>query len=172
MKEETVNRRDVILPCMGLLLLMFLSGASSPAQGVKGEIKNVEINGDEVAITYDLKGLPDDDYVIEVFLVPVKRPDAARELAVLRGDVGRGKFSGAGRKIFWTMSELPDIREGESYVFRINVDRPGIPWYYWAGGGAVVAGGAAAILLSGNNQGGGGGTPTPTPATNPLPPGR
>ena len=165
-----MNRRGVILLCMGILLVMLPSGGRCRAQGVKGEIKNVEINGDEVAITYDLKGSPDDDYVIGVFLVPVKRPDAARELAVLRGDVGRGKFSGAGRKIFWTMSELPDIREGESYVFRINVDRPGIPWYYWAGGGAVVAGGVAAVLLSGNSQGGSGGTPTP--ASNPLPPGR
>lgn len=166
-----MKHRRVILQFIGLTLMTLLVVVRSPSQGVRGEIKSVEVNGDEVAIIYDLKGSPDEDYVIEVFLVPLKRPDAARELGMLRGDAGKGKFAGAGRTILWNMSEFPDLREGESFLFRINVDRPGIPWYYWAGGGVAVAGGAAAILLRGNNQGGGGGG-VQTPASNPLPPSR
>ena len=166
-----MNRRRVLIRSFGLLLMVLLAGARSASQGVRGEVRAVEINGDEVTILYDLQGSLDDDYLIGVFLVPVKRPDAARELEHLRGDAGKGRFAGIGRKILWNLSELPGIMEGESFVFRITVDRPGIPWYYWAGGGVALAGGAAAILLKGNSQGGGGGGGQ-TPVSNPLPPSR
>ena len=157
----------VCTECVVFSLLAFLV---CRAQDVKGDVKKVEIAGDEVTLTYDLQGVPDEIYVIQVFLVPFSRPAATRELSAVRGDVGKGKFVGLGRKIVWNMNEFADIAEGESYSFRISVDRPGIPWYYWAGGGAVVAGGAAALLLKGNSQGGG--PAGQTPASNPLPPGR
>ena len=161
--------RRVVRFLIELIMLTLLSGLLSRAQEVKGEVKKVEVAGDEVTLVYDLRGVADDDYVIHVLLVPSRRPGAVRELTAVRGDVGRGKFAGTGRTIVWIMSEFPDIEEGESYAFRISVDRPGIPWYYWAGGGAALAGGAAAILLKGN---GGGASPVPNPASNPLPPGR
>ncbi len=151
-------------------MLTLLSGLVSRAQEVKGEVKSVEIAGEEVTLVYDLRGVADDDYVIQVFLVPSRRPGAARELTAVRGDVGKGKFAGNGRKIVWSMSEFRDIEEGESYAFRISVDRPGIPWYYWAGGGVAVAGGAAVILLKGSGQESN--SAGQNPKSNPLPPAR
>ena len=162
--------RRIIRFIIELIMLTLLSGLLSRAEEVKGEVKKVEVAGDEVTLTYDLRGVAEDDYVIQVFLVPSKRPGAARELTAVRGDVGKGKFAGTGRKIVWSMSEVTDIEEGETYAFRINVDRPGIPWYYWAGGGAALAGGAAIILLKGSSQGSTSGGQNP--ATNPLPPAR
>jgi hypothetical protein len=164
-----VSIRRIVRFLIELIMLTLLSGLLSRAQEVKGEVKNVEVAGDEVTLVYDLRGVADDDYVVQVLLVPSRRPGAARELTAVRGDVGKGKFVGTGRKIVWSMSEFRDIEEGESYAFRISVDRPGIPWYYWAGGGAAVAGGAAVILLKGN---GGSTSPGPNPASNPLPPAR
>ncbi len=166
----SVNIPRIVRILIELIMLTLLSGLLSHAQEVKGEVKKVDVSGDEVTLVYDLQGKADDDYVVQVFLVPSKRPGAARELTAVRGDVGKGKFVGAGRRIIWIMAEFPDMEEGETYAFRISVDRPGIPWYYWAGGGAAVAGGVAAILLKGNNKGGnsGGGNV----ASNPLPPAR
>lgn len=162
--------RRVIRFLIELIMLTLLSGLLSRAEEVKGEVKKVEIAGDEVTLFYDLRGVADEDYVIQVFLIPSRRPGAARELTAVRGDVGKGKFAGTGRKIVWSMSEFPDLEEGETYAFRISVDRPGISWYYWAGGGAALAGGAAIILLKGSGQGST--PPGQTPASNPLPPGR
>lgn len=165
-----MNIRRIIRFIIELIMLTLLSGLLSRAQDVKGELRKVEVAGDEVTIVYDLQGVPSDDYIVVVFLIPAGRPGEARELKLVRGDVGKGKFAGSGRRIVWSMKEYPDILEGESYAFRITVDRPGIPWYYWAGGGVAVAGGVAAILLKGSAQGGGGNGQTP--ASNPLPPKR
>jgi hypothetical protein len=165
-----VSIRRVIRFLIELIVLTLLAVLLSRAQEVRGEVKKVDVAGDEVTLTYDLRGVAEDDYVILVFLVPARRPGAARELTAVRGDVGRGKFAGTGRKIVWSMLEFADLEEGESYSFRISVDRPGIPWYYWAGGGAAVAGGAAIILLKGSGQGNNPGGQNP--ATNPLPPAR
>jgi len=168
MRDLSRGIRRVVRILIELIMLTLLSGLLSRAQDVRGEVKKVEIAGNEITLTYDLHGAAEDEYLISVFLVPARHPAAARELTAIRGDVGKGKFSGIGRKIIWVMSEFPDIEEGETYVFRITVDKPGIPWYYWAGGGAAVAGGAALIFAKGSS----GGTPTTTPASNPLPPGR
>ncbi|HTO94023.1 MAG TPA: hypothetical protein VMM80_06605 [Bacteroidota bacterium] len=152
---------------IGLMIPTLIPGIPAQAQEVRGEVKKVEIAGNEVTLTFDLKGAADEDYVIAVFLVPSKHPLAARELAAVRGDVGKGRFAGTGRKIIWTMSEISDLEEGETYGFRITVDKPGIPWYYWAGGGAAVAGGAALIFIKGSTS-----SPPPTQKSNPLPPDR
>jgi len=167
MKHLGARARRIIRILVELTMLTLLSGLLSRAQDVRGEVKKVELAGDEVTLTFDLQGSTDENYVIAVFLVPSKHPQAARELSAVRGDVGKGKFAGVGRKIIWTMSEFADLEEGEIYGFRITVDRPGIPWYYWAGGGAAVAGGAALLLMKTNPQ-----AATPAPASNPLPPGR
>jgi FtsP/CotA-like multicopper oxidase with cupredoxin domain len=75
-----------------------------------------------------------------------------------------------GRRILWNMSEFPDIREGESFVFRIAVDRPGTPWYYWVGGGAVAGGIVTYFVLK--NKPGGTDDHHVIVVPNPLPPGR
>jgi len=165
MKNPEARARCVIGVGIAIGLLALVPRFHCLAQEVRGEVKNVEIAGNEVTLTFDLHASADEDYVIAVFLVPAKHPSAARELTAVRGDVGKGKFAGTGRKIIWTMSEFADLEEGEMYGFRITVDRPGIPWYYWAGGGAAVAGGAALIFIKGSSS-----APTPTPAANPLPP--
>jgi hypothetical protein len=165
-----VNIRRILRFIIELIMLTLLSGLLSRAQEVKGELKKVEVSGDEVTLVYDLQGVPSDDYIVQVFLIPAGGSGEPRQLKMVRGDVGRGKFAGSGRTIVWNMKEFPDIVAGESYAFRITVDRPGIPWYYWAGGGVAVAGGVAAILLKGSSPGGGGNGQTP--ASNPLPPSR
>lgn len=161
--------RDII-SILGPLLLLTLIGRPVRCQEIKGEVKKVELHGDEVTIIYDLKGIADDEYVVKVFVYPNRRPDLIRELETARGDVGKGKFAGVGHRIYWNMKEFSDIREGEGFIFKILVDTPGIPWYYWAGGGAAAAGGILAVILSkGETKIETGGSVT---RTIPVPPGR
>ena len=126
---------------------------TATAEEPSGQVTSVEIHGNEVTITYDLTGEPEEEYEVRVFLVSRKRPDMSRELQLVSGHCGTGKFAGKGRRILWNLTEFPDIREGETYIFRIAIDRPGMPWYYWAGGG-VIAGGVATYFILKNKTNG------------------
>ena len=140
-----------------------------PGQEPTGQVTSVEVHGSEVTITYDLKGEPDEEYEIRVFLISRRRTDVPRELQLVSGHVGIGKFAGLARRILWNMTEFPGILEGENFVFRIAVDRPGTPWYYWVGGGAL-AGGIVTYLVLKNKPTGSSEIPVVIPI--PLPPAR
>jgi hypothetical protein len=153
----------------GLLVLLAAFGGAARCQETRGEVKKVEVHGREVTIVYDLKGSADQQFIIRVFLYSSRHPDQMRELETARGDIGEGKYAGTGHRIYWNMNEFPDIPEGEGFIFRMIVETPGIPWYYWAGGGAAVAGGVALIVLKGKSDGT---HIPPPPAVIPTPPSR
>lgn len=167
--KPLLSFKRVLVSGLGPALLALIWSTPGRAQEPTGQVTSVEVHGTEVTITYDLHGEPDDEYEVRVYLVSRKRPDLTRELQLVRGHCGTGKFAGNARRILWNMREFPDIQEGESFVFRITVDRPGTPWYYWAGGGAVVSGIVTYLILKNKPDGP---PKTAVVVPNPFPPGR
>ncbi|MEW6512345.1 MAG: hypothetical protein AB1428_15460 [Bacteroidota bacterium] len=156
-------------PSLVALLPLLLICSPSRAEEPSGEVIGVEVHGSEVTITYNLRGEPDEEYEVRVFLISRKRPDVSRELQLVSGHVGTGKFAGKVRRILWNMKEFADIQEGEPFVFRIVVDTAGTPWYYWVGGGALAGGIATYLIVKGKPAGT---SMTPVVVPNPLPPAR
>jgi hypothetical protein len=164
----SAKREYASIVCLVLIALLWRDPCL--AQEPSGEVTGVEVHGNEVVITYNLKGDADAEYEVHLFLISRKRPDVSRELQLVKGHVGNGKFAGTSRRILWNMKEFPDIREGESFIFRISVYTPGIPWYYWAGGGAAVVG-TVIYFVSKKPAGNGDGKIVPE-VPNPYPPAR
>jgi hypothetical protein len=116
-------------------------------------VKNVrfEVSGNRILITYDLAAPADQIYMIKVMLKRRQNPSFEYNPKAVAGDIGEGKYSGAGRQISWDMlRDYPNGLEGDDYYFRIEATMvtQGTNLLYYLGGGAVVVGAAAYFLLA------------------------
>jgi hypothetical protein len=121
-------------------------GESSPITNV-----NWRVDGDEIVITYDLKGSPDERYEVTVVML---REDVSSFRIVpqnVEGDVGVGFFAGPGRQIIWSYKkDYPAGFQGEGYFFEVRVKSASgdNSWLYYTIGATAVVGGVIAILLA------------------------
>lgn len=137
-----------------LVLSLFLLSTFSLSQTAKISNITFEPVSTGIEISYDLEGDRDVEYEINVSL---KRESISGFNFIpksISGDVGKGKFAGKSRKMFWDVSKDYRIDEEVSdYYFLVSasVVKGGISWLYYVGA-AVLGGGTAAVLLLGKDK--------------------
>lgn len=151
--NEIFRYRKPVVWSLLIPLSLLLIDAHAYARGDEPSInlRNIqwELEGDTVVITYDLLAPLNQEYNVSVTLLNDNDPSFKVIPGAVSGDVGKGNFSGVGRKILWEYKrDLPKGLEGGGYRFEIHAEPAtgGLPWF-WIGVGFAAAGGAAAILL-------------------------
>lgn len=109
-------------------------------------VKNIwhAVAGDKIVIHYDLLGIADQEYNIKLVLKRQKDPRFVFEPKILSGDIGKGKFSGAGRQVVWDiLREYPQGFDGDDFYFFVTVEAVSSSnlLYYLLAGAALGAGG-------------------------------
>lgn len=146
--------KPVSVGCILSMLLTIVSPSLLRAQDEEeNPITNVnwKVDGDEIIITYDLKGDPDKRYDVTVVML---REDVSSFRIVpqnAEGDVGIGFFAGPGRQITWSYKkDYPAGFQGEGYYFEVRVKSAGgdNTWLYYTIGATALVGGVVAILLA------------------------
>lgn len=141
-----------------LIFMIYLAGTLSiHAQELKAENLKVEWSDDnKLIITYDLPSSEDKTINIRIFMLSNDDPNLKIEVKSASGKIGSGKFSGSGNEVVWEIySDYPELRDGESYYFTLEVsvveeDSGGWPWYYYVGGGVLA--GTAAFLIANSTE--------------------
>ena len=140
------------------MCLLFLFAANWPgivaAQKIRVDNIRYELKEDYIEIYYDLVGSPSAEYKVSVVLKREQSPGFIFKPGSIRGDVGKGKFAGEGRKIIWNFTNEFKPEAGvNDYYFEVTASKGSKTWLFIAGGGVLVAGGVtAAILLSGKKD--------------------
>lgn len=143
--------RPVSWLCIFSLMTMIAGQTMAYAQEEESSpITNVNwrVDGDEIVITYDLKGSPDERYEVTVVML---REDVSSFRIVpqnVEGDVGVGFFAGPGRQIIWSYKkDYPAGFQGEGYFFEVRVKSASgdNSWLYYTIGATAVVGGVIAI---------------------------
>jgi len=142
----------------GLILPLFLWCVDAPAylrtvpqqEEIKVTIRSVQVNPDNILITYELSAPAGESY--EVGLVLLKEGNSGFRVPVraASGDLGEGKFVGDARQVRWEFSrDYPSGLYGDGFYFEITVNKVAKSnlLLYLGLGGLAVAGGAAAVLL-------------------------
>jgi len=161
-----MNTDKKILLMFTFTMLPFIALAEIP------RITNVhfEMNDTIVVIQYDITALKKntkqsindaEEFNIVVILRKENEPGFSLTLTYVTGDVGKGRWSGKNKKIFWDIrKEFPNGIEGADYYIEIRGEPVAVEEegniYTWLGIGAsaVVAGGIAAyFIISGSNSG-------------------
>lgn len=147
------------------------------AQGhdsANAKVTNVRFEslGDQISISYDLQGQPDDEHEVTADLRRESDPSFRHHLVRISGDAGRGVFSGMYKKILWDLKvEFPEGLVGDDYYFVVSAspvssESSALLWV----GAAVAIGGATAYFLLRNNAEAS--SPVAIPSGFPAPPGR
>lgn len=157
-----------------ILLNILLIFTNLKSQTIKVENVRFELEGDKVAIYFDLKGEHGEKYDISLFLLNDDDPGYRHEPEFLSGDIGEVEYFGIDKKIVWDIDkEFPEGLEGEGFYFEVIAVEAGggIAWYYFVG--AAVIGGSAALLIGGSESTNGttNGTPANDIADPPARPG-
>jgi len=142
-------------PLCLLLSCLLLAEPLAPSTAFSGEeiaVRNVrfDLSGNKILIAYDLVGPSDQTYVVKVILKRRQIPSFEYVPKAVSGDVGEGKYAGAGRQVNWDiLRDYPNGLEGDDYYFRVEaiVVSQGSNLLYYLGGSAVVVGAAAYLLL-------------------------
>lgn len=163
-------RHPVIAVILFSMLLVSIPGTAFPQdpKGTPVRITNQDwkIEGNVVTITYDLIGVAEKSYVIDVALL--REDDSRFRLTPksVQGNIGEGVSAGLSRKIVWEYrKDVPQGLAGEGYYFEIVArihEAGGGSWLYYLLGGVVAAGGAAGYLLTNKAKTETGSTPTST----------
>lgn len=113
---------------------------------------NLKLEGEQLKISYDLKGETEDKYEINLFLIK-KSSQINYKISAVTGDIGEDIFPGDNKNIVWNF--LKDVGRYSNlinYDLQLSAEKKGgLAWYYYVGG-AVVVGGATALLLSKKNS--------------------
>lgn len=171
-------RHPVIAVILFSMMLLSIPGTAFPQdpKGTPARITNQDwkLEGNVVTITYDLIGVADKSYVIDIVLL--REDDSRFRLTPksVQGNIGEGVSAGLSRKIVWEYkTDVPQGLAGEGYYFEIVArleSAGGGGWLYYLLGGVVAAGGAAGYLLSNKaktESGSGGSTELPGPPARP-----
>jgi hypothetical protein len=170
MRIAAMISRKILLILLGMSICLCQKVVCQDAP-ISAEIKDVRaLNDNEMLITYEVKGDPEENFVVKLFLRSEKDPSLNLKLTTLKGDL-EGNIAGRVCQITWNHSvDYPNAALDEGYFFKIEGSRVssggGWPWYYYAGGAALV-GGAVVLLTSGGSE-----TPPAAQATIPTPPPR
>jgi hypothetical protein len=159
------------LVSLALIGPFFIQGKPCFSQQVTVTNVSFALRGNKVIVYYNLNGPPGKTY--NVALALRREGDSGFRFIpiAVSGDVGRGKFEGAGRKIIWSIySDLPDGLEGNDYYFQVTASllkQGGLSWLYYVGGAVLLGSTAAAVLYKTGLSGKGGTSYFPTPPIRP-----
>ena len=123
-----------------VLLAISLQGIPSYSQQPAGKIVSLSMDQNPVRITYDLIGSAEEEYDVALYLQRENDPNSMQKLEKVSGDVGKGKFAGPQRIIYWDKTEIKTPAGGMRFQFALDIrlaKSRGLPWYLYAGGAAV-----------------------------------
>ncbi|MFZ1979590.1 MAG: hypothetical protein WAV76_16675 [Bacteroidota bacterium] len=122
---------------------------ANPGQ-LKYQIMDVQEKDGIFTITYDLNDSPVDEYSVGLYVFRDNDPNFKLEPKTIRGDVGRGKFSGEGNQIIWDSNkDLKKPLTGNDFYFILyikKIEPSHFPWTLLCIGG--IAAGAAVYFLA------------------------
>ena len=126
-------------------------------QNIRVENVNWKVEGDRVLITYDLIGPLDQTFFITVKLFRESVSSFKLIPRKTSGDVGKGKFAGKNRVIYWDyLKDVPGGLQGEDFYFEISAEKVtrSKKWLIPVlGGAAAVAVIGTVAILSGTGGG-------------------
>jgi hypothetical protein len=166
-------QRPIIIGLLPFFCCFLLDLPAVAQEKIKDEqrISNIRwTTKDEViVINYDLKGSPDDKYVVDIKMKKDNDASFAIVPITISGDVGEGPYAGTNREIQWYYRrDYPQGFQGEGYYFEIHVrtiSHQDMMLYYILGGAALAGGIIAIAVTRGQNT-------TPPTLELPTPPAR
>jgi hypothetical protein len=131
-------------------MLSFLLDVRALAQEEGYRLSKLDwhVSRDEVVVTYDLEGDPDDAYVVSMVLMRESDRTFRFKPILVSGKIGEGKFAGKDNEIRWSYKhDYPQGFEGDDYYVELHVENAGsFPWLIAASGAAIA--GIVAVLAS------------------------
>lgn len=120
-------------------------------QGLKYEIADVQVKGDQIMLKYDLNESGDAEYTVTTVFLREGDPLFKIIPKSVSGAIGRGQFAGKDNTIVWNYKNdyVKDLN-GDDFYFILDIkriERSSTPWTWIGLGGAAVAGGAAYFIL-------------------------
>ena len=107
---------------MRYIFFLVLTAISSLAAGQKIVNLRAEAQGDKIVVTYDLMGIPDDRYDVDLFS---SHNNFAAPLRQVKGDVGKNLQGGTAKRIEWdAKSELGDFKGQLTFEVHATVMAP------------------------------------------------
>jgi hypothetical protein len=116
---------------------------------------NFIINDQQVEIRYDLDGDQESKYKVDLVMKKKSSPDFCKVPRTISGDVGKGKWSGNNRIIFWDfVKEFQFEGDIDDYYFEVTARKIWLtPKVYLCAGAAIIVGTVTVLLLTGEEEG-------------------